>query len=108
MASDLYKLEQQVTGKQYPTAADLCATANGLCGKTYSTEITRAELKPGDWVGKDGHIGTYVGGGFVVEFYGGGYGCQLTNVDNRVGYDFVNKVRKSGSPWTKFRRPKAY
>ncbi len=84
------------------------ATANGLCGSTYSTVITRDQLKPGDWVGKDGHIGTYVGGGFVVEFYGGAYGCQLTNVDNRVGYDFVNKVRKAGKPWTKFRRPKAY
>ena len=107
-ASDCSGMEIGYMRKHKLIKATADATANSLCGNTYSTAITRAQLKPGDWVGKDGHIGTYVGGGFVVEFYGGAYGCQLTNVDNRVGYDFVNKVKKTGKPWTKFRRPKAY
>ena len=83
-------------------------TANGLCGNGYSKAISKDELLPGDWVGKSGHIGIYVGGGLVVEFYGGAYGCQLTKLDNRQGYDFVSKKMRSGSAWTKFRRPKFY
>lgn len=107
-ASDCSGMEIGYMRKHKLIKATADATANRLCGSTYSTAITRAQLKPGDWVGKNGHIGTYVGGGFVVEFYGGAYGCQLTDVDNRIGYDFVSKVKKAGSPWTKFRRPKAY
>lgn len=84
-------------------------TANNLCLKsTYSSNITRAQLQPGDWVGKNGHIGTYVGGGYVVEFYGGAFGCQLTNIDNRIGWNFVTKKKERGGAWTRFRRPKAY
>ena len=84
------------------------ATANGLCGNSYSKAINKSELMPADWVGKSGHIGTYVGGGLVVEFYGGAYGCQLTELDNRCGYDFLDKRFKKGSAWTKYRRPKYY
>lgn len=83
-------------------------TANGLCGNGESTAISKSELKPGDWVGKDGHIGTYVGGGYVVEFYGGAYGCQLTKLDKRQGYDFIKKKVVNGSKWTKYRRPRYY
>ena len=83
-------------------------TANNLCSNSYSSSISKSELKPGDWVGKSGHIGTYVGGGYVVEFYGGAFGCQLTNLDKRQGYDFINKKVKNGSAWTKYRRPKYY
>lgn len=84
-------------------------TANNLCtSSSYSSNINKSQLKPGDWVGKTGHIGTYVGGGLVVEFYGGAYGCQLTSLNKREGYDFVSKQTRSGSPWTRFRRPKFY
>ena len=83
-------------------------TANGLCGSTYSKSVKKSELMPGDWVGKSGHIGIYVGGGLVVEFYGGAYGCQLTELDNRRGYDFLDKRFEKGSAWTKYRRPKYY
>lgn len=83
-------------------------TANGLCGNSYSEKITKANLKPGDWVGKSGHIGTYVGGGLVVEFCGGEYGCQLTELDNRKGWSFIDKKFKKGSAWTKYRDPIFY
>ena len=83
-------------------------TANNLCSNTYSVKISRSDLKPGDWVGRDGHIGTYVGGGYVVEFYGGAYGCQLTHVDSREGYDFIQGKTVAGTKWTKFRDPRYY
>ena len=84
------------------------ATANSLCSNSYSTAISKEDLKPADWVGKSGHIGTYVGGGYVVEFYGGAFGAQLTKLDKRQGYDFIKKKVVNGSPWTKFRRPSYY
>lgn len=97
-----YLKEHKLVGATFDT------TANGLCGNSYSKAINKSELIPADWVGKSGHIGTYVGGGLVVEFYGGAYGCQLTELDNRCGYDFLDKRFKKGSAWTKYRRPKYY
>lgn len=84
------------------------ATANGLCGDNYSKKIDKSQLKPGDFVGKDGHIGTYVGGGYVVEFAGGAYGAQITTVKERICYDFLKKKNVKLSNWTKFRCPKYY
>lgn len=81
-------------------------TANGLCGSGYSHATTRAKLVPGDFVGFTGHIGVYVGGGFVVEFAGGAYGCQLTRLHNRKMRDLMRDTIESGKPWTKFRTPK--
>lgn len=83
-------------------------TANGLCSDSYSSSIDIKDLKPGDWVGYSGHIGTYVGGGYVVEFAGGSYGCQLTELNNRRLYSFVTQNLNKGSLWTKFRDPKYY
>ena len=97
-----YLREHKLVGATFDT------TANGLCGNSYSKAINKSELIPADWVGKSGHIGTYVGGGLVVEFYGGAYGCQLTELDNRYGYDFLDKRFRKGSAWTKYRRPKYY
>jgi hypothetical protein len=73
-----------------------------------STRINKADLRPGDYVGRTGHIGIYVGGGFVVEFYGGAYGCQLTELDNRKGYDFLRKYKTNGTAWAVFSRPIHY
>lgn len=84
------------------------ATANSLCSNTHSTKINKSSLKPGDWVGKDGHIGTYVGGGYVVEFYGGAFTCALTALNSRTAYNFITKRLSTGSAWTKFRRPRYY
>ena len=90
------------------TAPGFDATANSLCANGHSTAIGRDDLRPGDWVGRDGHIGLYAGGGYVVEWMGKLYGCQLSKLDNRRGYDFVGKKLRSKSAWTKFRRPKYY
>ena len=49
--------------------------ANSLASKTYSIKTTKEASLPGTFAHKDGHIGTYVGGGYVVEFVGGAYGC---------------------------------
>lgn len=83
-------------------------TANNFCSDSYSVAVSKSSLKPGDWVGKSGHIGTYVGGGLVVEFAGGAYGCQLTDLDDRKCYNFVTKKLERLSGWTKYRDPKAY
>ena len=93
--------------KLVPSSFDTTAN-NFTTAKQYSTPINKKDLKPGDWVGKAGHIGTYVGGGLVVEFYGGAYGCQLTELNNRRGWNFVAKRLEAGSPWTRFCRPKFY
>ena len=89
-------------------ASDMDAIADGLCGNSYSAAIARDDLLPGDFVGRSGHIGLYVGGGYVVEWVGGSYGCQLTKFSNRVAYDFIQKKNRKLSAWTKYRRPKVF
>ena len=84
------------------------ATANSLCGSGHSAAVEKAALLPGDWVGRSGHIGLYAGGGYVVEWMGQLYGCQLTRLDDRRGFDFVSRRLRSRSGWTKFRRPRYY
>ena len=98
-----YLREHKLVPSSFDTTANNLTTA-----KQYSTPINKKDLKPGDWVGKAGHIGTYVGGGLVVEFYGGAYGCQLTELNNRRGWNFVAKRLEAGSPWTRFCRPTFY
>lgn len=83
--------------------------ANGFCGSSHSKSIKKADLKPGDWVGMSGHIGLYVGGGYVVEWYGQDYGAQLTKLGTRrKAWNFVEKKFKTKNEWTKYRRPKYY
>ena len=98
-------------------AATFDATADSLNGNTYSQSASKDALRPGDFVGKSQHIGLYVGGGYVAEWMGGAFGCQLTTVNERRGYCFVSspngKTYKKGklykqSDWTKFRKPKWY
>lgn len=98
-----YLRKYKLVDKNFDTTAN-----NFTTSKKYSTTIKKEELKPGDWVGLSGHIGTYVGGGFVVEFYGGAYGCQLTDLNNRRGYDFITKRIYTGKAWTRFCRPTFY
>lgn len=90
------------------SSSGMDATADSLCGNSYSSAISKDELLPGDYVGRSGHIGLYVGGGYVVEWVGGSYGCQLTKLSGRVAYDFVQKKDRKMGAWTKYRRPKAF
>jgi peptidoglycan hydrolase-like protein with peptidoglycan-binding domain len=83
-------------------------TADALSGDGLSRGITKAELEAGDWVARSEHIGIYAGGGYVVEWMGGAYGCQLSKLSQRAGYDFVSHKTKVRSPWTRFRKPDAY
>lgn len=84
------------------------ATANSLCGSGHSSAVEKSALLPGDWVGRDGHIGLYVGGGYIVEWMGHKNGCQLTKLNDRRGYDFTTGKTGRKSGWTKFRRPRYY
>lgn len=108
-ASDCSGLEVGYLRKHKLVKSNFDTTANNFTtSKKYSTAIKKEQLRPGDWVGLNGHIGTYVGGGYVVEFYGGAYGCQLTDLNNRRGYDFVTRQVRAGKAWTRFRRPTFY
>ena len=85
------------------------AIANGLCDSGHSRKISKADLQPGDWVGLSGHIGLYVGGGYVVEWYGQNFGCALTKLGTkRKAWDFVGKRYRTRAEWTRYRRPKYY
>lgn len=84
------------------------ATANGLCGIGYSSVIKKADLTAGDFVGKDGHICLYVGGGLMVEWAGGAYGCQLTEVSNRRCWSFTKRKMVKMDACTRYRCPKVY
>ena len=83
-------------------------TADSLCGSSHSSAIEKSALRAGDFIGRPGHIGLYAGGGYVVEWAGKRYGCQLTKVDDRRVYDFVSRSMRKLSTWSKFRDPKYY
>lgn len=84
------------------------ASANTLAGLRHAAPITQAALQAGDWVHKDGHIGLYAGGGYVVEWMGGAYGCQLTKLLDRRGFNFVTRKRARMGAWTGFLNPTYY
>ena len=67
------------------------AVANQLLKEPLSRPISREDLRPGDLVGFDGHIGLYAGAGRVVEWAGGAYGCQLTKLVGRCCWSFTER-----------------
>lgn len=83
-------------------------TANGLAGSSRSVKTTHDALLPGDWVHMSGHIGIYVGGGYVAEAVGGAYGIQLTKLDDRLAWNFVKQKFDKKPAWVNFRDPKYY
>lgn len=94
--------------KQALVGATFDKTADSLCGSSSSVAVEKSALRAGDFVGRPGHIGLYAGGGYVIEWAGQRYGCQLTKLDDRRVYDFVGGQMRKLSAWTKFRDPKYY
>ncbi|MEN6339601.1 MAG: peptidoglycan-binding domain-containing protein [Clostridiaceae bacterium] len=83
-------------------------SADGFNQSSSYLKIDKADLAPADLLHKPGHLGLYAGGGYGVEWMGGAYGCQLTRVSARRGWNFVkDKLDKSGN-WTDFLHPKYY
>jgi len=82
--------------------------ANGFAASKSVRKIEESELLPADLLHKSGHIGIYVGGGYVAEWMGGAYGCQLTRVSARRGWNFVKHKEERFGAWTTFLRPKWY
>ncbi len=78
------------------------SNADTLGSEKYSVECEIKNLKPGTFAHRDGHLGTYVGGGYIVEFVGGAYGCQLTDRTNRKVWNFVEKKTQKMSAWKDF------
>lgn len=83
-------------------------SADGFFSSGSMKKIAKELLKPGDLVHKSGHVGMYMGGGYVTEWMGGAYGCQLTRLDARKGRNFVTGKTNNMSPWTGFLRPTYY
>lgn len=75
------------------------ANANSLGSEKYSVKCEEKDALPGTFAHRDGHIGTYVGGGYVVEFVGGAYGCQLTYRPKRKVWNFIEKKLQTMSAW---------
>ena len=89
-------------------AAKFDCSADGFWNSSSMKKIEKAELIPGDLLHKSGHIGLYAGGGYAVEWMGGAYGCQLTKLSARRGWNFVSGRTDRCSAWTGFLRPKYY
>ena len=87
--------------------ADFDDTANGLLGG-HSVAVKKENLTAGDYIGRSGHICLYAGGGYMIEWAGGAYGCQLTEVDKRRAWSFTEKKLKNLDACTQYRQPKVF
>lgn len=76
--------------------------ANALGSTQFSIKCDIKDLQPGTFAHRDGHLGTYVGGGYIVEFVGGAYGCQLTKRTDRKVWNFVEQKMHTFSAWEDF------
>lgn len=101
-ASDCSGMEVGWLRKFKLTSNKFDQNADSLGSEKYSIKCEIKDLKPGTFAHRDGHLGTYVGGGYIVEFVGGAYGCQLTNRDNRKVWNFIEKKLHTFSPWKDF------
>lgn len=82
--------------------------ADGFAASGSYRHIEREALIPADLLHKSGHIGLYVGGGYAVEWMGGAYGCQLTKLAARRGWNFVKHTTDRFGDWTGFLHPNYY
>lgn len=76
--------------------------ANALGSAQFSVKCDIKDLQPGTFAHRNGHLGTYVGGGYIVEFVGGAYGCQLTKRTDRKVWNFVEQKMHTFSAWEDF------
>lgn len=83
-------------------------SADGFAASARYQTIEQAALKPADLLHKSGHVGLYAGAGYAVEWMGGAYGCQLTALDQRRGWNFVKGITDRFGSWTGFLRPTYY
>ncbi len=82
--------------------------ANGFAASSRYRKVDSGSLQPGDLLHKSGHVGFYAGGGYAVEWMGGAYGCQLTKLTARRGWNFVTKKTERFSAWTGFLHATGY
>lgn len=71
-----------------------------LRSKAGMQRVEQTQLLPADLLHKSGHIGLYAGGGYAVEWMGGAYGCQLTKLNDRRGWNYVKGKMDRFSAWT--------
>ncbi|MDD4312845.1 MAG: peptidoglycan-binding domain-containing protein [Eubacteriales bacterium] len=83
-------------------------SADGFASSGSTRTIAQEELLSADLLHKSGHIGLYAGGGFAVEWMGGAYGCQITKLTRRRGWNFVKHTTDRFGAWTSFLRPSWY
>ena len=83
-------------------------SADGFAASAQYQRIEQTALKPADLLHKSGHVGLYAGAGYAVEWMGGAYGCQLTVLDQRRGWNFVKGTTDRFGCWTGFLRPTYY
>lgn len=88
--------------------ADYDLSADGFASNKSYRHISKTTLLPADILHKQGHLGLYVGGGYAVEWMGGAYGCQLTKLNDRRGWNFVKRRVDRMGDWTTFLRPTFY
>lgn len=82
--------------------------ADGFAASKSVQKIAQEALLPADLLHKSGHIGLYAGAGYAVEWMGGAYGCQLTRVAARRGWNSVKCREDRFGAWTSFLRPNWY
>ncbi len=82
--------------------------ADGFAANRSVKRIDQEALQPADLLHKSGHVGLYAGGGYAVEWMGGAYGCQLTRISGRRGWNFVRRREDRFGAWTGFLRPNWY
>lgn len=82
--------------------------ADGFAASKSMRRVEESELLPADLLHKAGHIGLYAGGGYAVEWMGGAYGCQLTRLNARRGWNFVKHREDRFGAWTTYLRPRWY
>lgn len=87
---------------------DFDMSADSYNASSSYTHVSASELVPGDPVHKSGHLGMYVGGGYVVEWAGGAFGCQLTKLAKRRVYNYVSRQYNGQGNWTSFLHAKRY